>query len=169
MRKRSFSNENISIVYLSVSCWTLPAGLDKKTTGRKKKLPVSPLCVEYSFKSAEYTTPAEFCCPTVRKLTIRAPRHTTHPQPPSGGVSSWWIWFPGLPGFLSVSKSPSHLSSNAVSDMKLSFLFRALKEFSYFVKTVVSLKVNLTSKKCNRRRTDVDFACGSLTWWWQEI
>lgn len=144
------------------------SGLARRQLAEKEtKLPVSPLCVEYSFKSAEYTTPAEFCCPTVRKLTIRAPRHTTHPQPPSGGVSSWWIWFPGLPGFLSVSKSPSHLSSNAVSDMKLSLLFRALKEFSYFVKMCPwrytwSLS---NAQKTNRPRLRLWL----IIWWWQEI
>ena len=51
-------------------------------------LPVSPLGVEYSSIMATYTTPAELCCPTVRKFTTKTPAQTTHPHPPSVGESS---------------------------------------------------------------------------------
>ena len=84
-------------------------------------LPVSPLFVEYSFKSAEYTTPAAFCCPTVKKFTIHAPRQTTHPHPPSGG-GLWFTLITVSACWSSSSETSWHLSSDVMSDMEFSFL-----------------------------------------------
>ena len=76
--------------------------------------PVSPLCVEYSFNTAEYSTPAEFCCPTVRKFTVRAPKHTTHLRPLSSG-GSFSIWNPSASCFLSSTAGmTSHVSTGFV-------------------------------------------------------
>lgn len=81
-------------------------------------LPVSPLCVEYSLSSAEYSTPAEFCCPTVRKFTVRAPKQTTHPHPPSE-VSLFWSWLSSSRFLSSFVERSSLLSFALISPIRL--------------------------------------------------